>query len=160
MPDDFETVAVEHLLEPPGRYGRPSKLVVILRGLPGSGKSHVARLIKEKEMLMGGSAPRILSIDDYYSMDDGSPVAWHEDQEDQYRQNLLKSLKRNLDDGHFPFIIVDALHVRASEVVEVASTARGRAFSVFLIDLPDRGTPGTTSRKCSEQDIEVNSYSI
>lgn len=37
---------VEDLLLPPGRYGRPAKLLLILRGLPGSGKSHVARLIK------------------------------------------------------------------------------------------------------------------
>ncbi len=104
---------------------------------------------------MGGSAPRILSIDDYYSMDDGSPVAWQSDQEEQYRQNLLKSLKRNLDDGHFPFVIVDALHARSNEVVEVASTARGRAFSVFLVDLPERMSTGTTTRKCSDSDIEV-----
>lgn len=157
-PVEFDIVTVEDLLNPPGRYGRPCKMVVILRGLPGSGKSHVARLIKEKEVLMGGSAPRILSIDDYYTMEDGSPVPWHEDQEEQYRQNLLKSLRRNLDDGHFPFVIVDALHLRASEVVEVASTARGRAFSVFLVDLPDRGIAGTTTRKCSEKDIEVGTF--
>lgn len=104
---------------------------------------------------MGGSTPRILSIDDYYSIDDGSPVPWQEDQEEQYRQNLLKSLKRNLDDGHFPFIIVDALHLLTNEVVEVVAIARSRAFSVFLVDLPDRGVPGSTARKCSENDIEV-----
>ncbi len=45
-PIEMETVMVEDLLLPPGRYGRPAKLVVILRGLPGSGKSHIARLIK------------------------------------------------------------------------------------------------------------------
>jgi ABC-type proline/glycine betaine transport system ATPase subunit len=43
---EIEIVMVEDLLLPPGRYGRPSKIVVILRGLPGSGKSHLARSIK------------------------------------------------------------------------------------------------------------------
>ena len=42
----IDTVMVEDLLLPPGRYGRPSNIVVIIRGLPGSGKSHLARLIK------------------------------------------------------------------------------------------------------------------
>ena len=45
-PVETEVVMVEDLLLPPGRYGRPSKIVVILRGPPGSGKSHLARLIK------------------------------------------------------------------------------------------------------------------
>ncbi len=46
VPAEIEIVMVEDLLLPPGRYGRPSKIVVILRGLPGSGKSHLARSIK------------------------------------------------------------------------------------------------------------------
>lgn len=37
-----------------------------MRGPPGSGKSYVAKLIKEKETEMGGSA-RILSVDDYFT---------------------------------------------------------------------------------------------
>jgi predicted kinase len=45
-------VMVEDLLLPPGRYGRPSKIVVILRGLPGSGKSHLARSIKVRFQLL------------------------------------------------------------------------------------------------------------
>lgn len=39
-------LTIETLLCPPGRLNRPSKIVIILRGLPGSGKSHVAKLIK------------------------------------------------------------------------------------------------------------------
>lgn len=45
---------------------RPKRICIILRGPPGSGKSYVARLIKDKELEMGGSNPRILSIDDYF----------------------------------------------------------------------------------------------
>lgn len=37
-----------------------------MRGPPGSGKSYMAKLIKEKETEMGGSA-RILSVDDYFT---------------------------------------------------------------------------------------------
>jgi hypothetical protein len=38
----FQT-ALDDLLSPPGRFTRPPRLVFLLRGLPGSGKSHVAR---------------------------------------------------------------------------------------------------------------------
>ena len=42
------------------------QIVVILRGLPGSGKSPLAKKIKDIETENGGSAPRILSLDDYF----------------------------------------------------------------------------------------------
>lgn len=42
------------------------RIVILMRGPPGSGKSYLAKLIKEKETEMGGSA-RIVSIDDYFT---------------------------------------------------------------------------------------------
>ena len=41
---------IEDVLDPPGRYSRPQRLVIILRGPPGSGKTFVAKLIKDKEV--------------------------------------------------------------------------------------------------------------
>ena len=38
----------------------------MLRGLPGSGKSHAARRLRDAEVAAGGDAPRIHSIDDYF----------------------------------------------------------------------------------------------
>lgn len=37
-----------------------------MRGPPGSGKTFLAKLIKDKEAENGGVAVRILSIDDYF----------------------------------------------------------------------------------------------
>lgn len=112
-------------------------------------------------MAMGGSAPRILSIDDYYLMDEGtSPVPWQEDQEEQYRQSLLKSLRKNLDDGHFSFIIVDALHVKVSDILDIYNAARSRAFAVFLIDLPEVQNRTGTNRKCTDKDVEVIFFKV
>ncbi len=42
----YQTVLIEDILNKPGRTKRPPKLVVFMRGLPGSGKSHIVKLIK------------------------------------------------------------------------------------------------------------------
>ena len=41
-----EKVKVEDILVQPGRGARPQQIVVIVRGLPGSGKTYVSKLIK------------------------------------------------------------------------------------------------------------------
>jgi YLP motif-containing protein 1 len=61
-----QKVQLRSLLLRPGRHKRPPRLLLVLRGLPGSGKSHLARKIKEVEVEQGGSAPRVHSIDDYF----------------------------------------------------------------------------------------------
>lgn len=92
LPKTPNLTMVDDLLCPPGRLTRPSKIAIILRGPPGSGKSYVAKLIKviivifkiivyvfkdfdvliaisssqDKEVAQGGCAPRMLSIDDYF----------------------------------------------------------------------------------------------
>ena len=64
-----ETLAVDDLIQPPGRYMRPPKIVVIFRGLPGSGKSYVAKNVKSQESEFGSETPRILALDDYFECD-------------------------------------------------------------------------------------------
>lgn len=45
-----KVTSIDDLLSPPGRYNRPSRIVIILRGPPGSGKTFLAKLIKDKEV--------------------------------------------------------------------------------------------------------------
>lgn len=68
------TISIDEVLLPPGRLMRPKRICIILRGPPGCGKSYVARLIKEKELEMGGNSPRILSIDDYFIVENDYEV--------------------------------------------------------------------------------------
>lgn len=42
---------IEDLLIPPGRNSRPPRMAIILRGPPGSGKTFLAKLIKDKEVI-------------------------------------------------------------------------------------------------------------
>mmetsp|Transcript_34917 Transcript_34917/g.110296 ORF Transcript_34917/g.110296 Transcript_34917/m.110296 type:complete len:574 (-) Transcript_34917:521-2242(-) len=64
----------ESLFDAEGRRKRPSHIVMVLRGLPGSGKTHVAKVIRDFELKAGDPAPRTHSIDDYFMVevdDDG-----------------------------------------------------------------------------------------
>ncbi|GAX78560.1 hypothetical protein CEUSTIGMA_g6000.t1 [Chlamydomonas eustigma] len=64
------------LIKAPGRDSRPKRILIILRGLPGSGKSHIAKLVRELEAefyaassasAVGSSQPpRVLSLDEYF----------------------------------------------------------------------------------------------
>lgn len=60
LPDVLE------LVQAPSRAKRPKRIAVILRGPPGSGKSYLARKLRDAEVAAGGEAPRIHSIDDYF----------------------------------------------------------------------------------------------
>ena len=76
-PPPDPAVSAAALFLPPGRHSRPRKLAIILRGLPGSGKSHSARLIKDLETLHGQGPPRIHSLDDYFVTVSPCTGQWH-----------------------------------------------------------------------------------
>ena len=57
---------VLELVKAPGRAKRPKRIAIIIRGAPGSGKSYLARKLRDAEVAAGGEAPRIHSIDDYF----------------------------------------------------------------------------------------------
>lgn len=61
-----EIIDISKLLLPPGHSQRPRRVLLVLRGLPGSGKSMVAKQIRELELQHGGTAPRIHALDDYF----------------------------------------------------------------------------------------------
>ena len=47
----IETIAVDDLLVPPGRNARPERIVIIIRGPPGSGKTYVTKLLKVRRII-------------------------------------------------------------------------------------------------------------
>lgn len=56
----------KNLVLRPGRASRPKRVAFILRGLPGSGKTYLSKVLREVEEREGGDAPRIHSLDDYF----------------------------------------------------------------------------------------------
>ncbi|XP_022112361.2 YLP motif-containing protein 1 isoform X2 [Pieris rapae] len=141
------TVMIDDILEEPGRSMRPEKIVIILRGPPGSGKSYLAKLIRDKEAEHGGTV-RIMSIDDYF-MQEGEteekdpitgkivkkPLLKYEydgQLEETYITSLKRAFKRSITDGYFSFLIFDAVNDQLRSYADVWNFSRQNGFQVYI----------------------------
>lgn len=50
--------------------------------------------------------------------------------EDTYRSSMLKTFKKTLDDGFFPFIILDTINDRVKHFDQFWSAAKTKGFEV------------------------------
>lgn len=50
--------------------------------------------------------------------------------EDTYRNSMLKTFRKTLDDGFFPFIIIDAINDRVKYFDQFWSAAKTKGFEV------------------------------
>ncbi|KAL0878527.1 hypothetical protein ABMA27_003615 [Loxostege sticticalis] len=140
-------VMIDDILEAPGREMRPEKIVIILRGPPGSGKSYLAKLIRDREADYGGTA-RIMSIDDYFmqegEIEEKDPTTgktvkkptlkyeYDESLEESYLNSLKRAFKRSLTDGYFTFLIYDAVNDHLRSYADVWNFARQNGFQVYV----------------------------
>ena len=53
--------------------------------------------------------------------------------EDTYRSSMLKTFKKTLDDGFFPFIILDTINDRVKHFDQFWSAAKTKGFEVSCI---------------------------
>ena len=125
-----DILPIGDLIDAPGRFVRPPKFVIILRGLPGSGKTYVAKLVRDRETELGTDPPRILSLDDYFECD--GEYEYEADLEPSFRQSLVKSFRKQIDDGYFKFIMVDAVNDKNGYYEEMWSYAKQKGFEVSI----------------------------
>ncbi|XP_072929858.1 uncharacterized protein [Epargyreus clarus] len=140
-------VMIDDILELPGRQMRPEKIVIILRGPPGSGKSYLAKLIRDREAEHGGTV-RVMSIDDYFmqegEIEEKDPVTgkivkkpslkyeYDENLEETYMSSLKRAFKRSLTDGFFTFLIFDAVNDQLRSYADIWNFARQNNFQVYI----------------------------
>ncbi|CAG9804776.1 unnamed protein product [Chironomus riparius] len=131
------TISIKSLLWLPERKFRPHKILIILRGAAGSGKSHLVQLIKRKETEIGNSDIRILSIDDYYltEEDEDCDPKTRQKLTQNYLENLQKHLKKTISNNLHNFIIIDAENCDLSSYNQFHQIGTSMGFSVYTIEL-------------------------
>ncbi|XP_050377034.1 uncharacterized protein LOC126794375 isoform X2 [Argentina anserina] len=168
--DKPKVVDALHLFKQPHRVTRPDHFVIILRGLPGSGKSYLAKLLRDLEVENGGGAPRIHSMDDYFmtevekveesdatksssSSRGKKPVVkkvmeycYEPEMHEAYQLSMLKTFKKTLEDGVFTFVIVDDRNLRVAEFAQFWATAKSSGYEVYILEAPYKDPAGCAAR--------------
>ncbi|XP_047081292.1 YLP motif-containing protein 1-like [Lolium rigidum] len=158
------------LLRLPLRASRPDHIVIIMRGLPGSGKSYLAKALRDLEVESGGSAPRIHSMDDYFMIEvekvegnEGSKSStaskgrkqltkkvieycYEPEMEETYRSSMLNAFKKTLDEGNFTFVIVDDRNLRVADFAQFWASAKRSGYEVYLLEAPYKDPTGCAAR--------------
>ncbi|KAD6119353.1 hypothetical protein E3N88_10624 [Mikania micrantha] len=169
--ENQNVIDASHIFKQPHRATRPDHFVIILRGLPGSsGKSYMAKFLRDIEVENGGEAPRIHSMDEYFMIEvekeDDSEVSkssgsvrgkrqvmktvmeycYEPEMEEAYRASMLKAFKKTLDEGVYSFIIVDDRNLRVADFAQFWATAKRSGYDVYLVEAPYKDPVGCAAR--------------
>ncbi|XP_057417418.1 uncharacterized protein LOC130711716 isoform X2 [Lotus japonicus] len=171
-------VDASHLFRHPHRASRPDHFVIILRGLPGSGKSYLAKMLRDLEIENGGDAPRIHSMDDYFMTEvednDASKSSssgrnkkavkkkvmeycYEPEMEEAYRSSMLKAFKKTVEEGDFTFVIVDDRNLRVADFAQFWATAKRSGYEVYILEATYKDPAGCAARNVhgfTQEDIE------
>ncbi|CAI9266707.1 unnamed protein product [Lactuca saligna] len=163
-------IDASRIFKQPHRVSRPDHLVIILRGLPGSGKSYLAKVLRDIEVENGGEAPRIHSMDEYFmtevekaedselSKSSGSlrgkrqvmktvmEYCYEPEMEEAYRASMLKAFKKTLDEGVYSFIIVDDRNLRVADFAQFWATAKRSGYEVYIVEASYKDPAGCAAR--------------
>ncbi|KAL6281250.1 hypothetical protein ACE6H2_018131 [Prunus campanulata] len=168
--DKPKVIDASHLFKQPHRLTRPDHFVIILRGLPGSGKSYLAKMLRDLEVENGGDAPRIHSMDDYFMTEvekvEESDVSkssssarskkrvlkkvmeycYEPEMEEAYRLSMLKAFKKTLEEGVFTFIIVDDRNLRVADFAQFWAIAKSSGYEVYILEASYKDPAGCAAR--------------
>ncbi|XP_010925361.1 uncharacterized protein [Elaeis guineensis] len=171
LKDKPTVIDARQLFKQPHCASRPDHIVVILRGLPGSGKSYLAKALRDLEVENGGNAPRIHAMDDYFMIEVEKKIEDHEvsksssshrgkkqitkkvieycyepEMEETYRSSMLKAFKKTLDEGIFTFVIVDDRNLRVADFAQFWAVAKRSGYEVYLLEAPYKDPMGCAAR--------------
>lgn len=134
-------LCIESFLCGPGREKRPSRVAIILRGLTGSGKSYLTKLIVAKEKEKCGIEPKVFCVDDQYVRDSEdfgySTTDYDHSMDNLYILNVEAVYNELITDVNTDFIIIDAANVDLINYMFFYNSLKKQGFEVSFINLSD-----------------------
>lgn len=104
--------------------------VIILRGLPGIGKTSLAKILARNVLTRSA----LLSVDDFFTTDNGVYEFDKEKLQEAYKWNFEK-FKRALE-SKIPLIVVDNTNIKAFHYWHYIDTAQRNNYRVSILTLP------------------------
>ena len=113
------------------KSGRPNWMLIVIRGAPGSGKSHLSGLIRRKEKEHGNEDVRIISIHDFFEANDGyDPQTFA-----VYSKQVVLRVEKTMKDRHYNMIVVDAENIDSGIYENICQAGKTNSFVVYTIEL-------------------------
>ena len=131
-----DALCIDSFLCGPGRDTRPSRVAIILRGLTGSGKSYLTKLIVAKEKEKCGIEPKVFCVDDQYFKDSedtnnsSSTTDFDHSMDNLYIQNVQEAYNALITDGTTDFIIIDVPNVDLKNYMFFYNSLKKQGFEV------------------------------
>jgi len=120
------------------------KVVIFMRGLPGSGKSYFAELIKQRYEIKGFGEGKVFSWDGYFkggfSSDENQTKKNLKAVHDRLQvtlQTSSKLMRHQASDKH-RFIVVDAIHGKVEDFLKSYNECGKYRFEPYVAELKER----------------------
>ncbi|XP_070493983.1 uncharacterized protein [Chironomus tepperi] len=123
---DKEVLPIRHLVEKPGRYRRPNKIVIFIRGPLFSGKSFIAKSIIEREEFYGNTKAQRIS---------GVKLVRRREDRDKDGPMLLFDEFHNAGKSDCKFLIVEIKSHKSSVLETCIHLARTYNYEMYGIDI-------------------------
>lgn len=146
-----DIVDIREILEEPGRSTRPEKIAIVLRGVPGSGKTYLAYLIERKEAEKGNRSQfKFLTMDEYFETEHTREIVdengdkrtetyrkydYDPSKLNIYMENLIEKLQNITRQGEHKFIVIEGDFCDMFFYERIFAIALTNGFSGYTIEV-------------------------
>jgi tRNA uridine 5-carbamoylmethylation protein Kti12 len=115
------------------------KIAVILRGVPGSGKTSFVNLMRKLS-----SEVSVHSVDDLH-VDDHGNFLWDEENEERYYTLNFANFVRSCSE-EIPIVVCDCINIHVSDFQKYVDVAKQFGYHVYVVT-PELPTPAESVKR-------------